>query len=296
MSTCAPYITHDELASCCDAVDTESAGDDPTDTLFAREVATSMLFYATGQQFPGVCDVYLRPCFECAPCGDGRPWTPYLVDGRYLNVKCNKQSCACTETAEIDLDGYPVQSVEAVYVNGDSISFNVYGKTTVTVPSLPNFPWCQDWSKSAFPDPEDPGADLDGTWGIHFKSGIEPPAILKQAAKDLACHFQNLCLDDCNTCAAAIGYAANDGNLDLSFANNLPMVFVGIPSADFAIKALNPYSLGRAQARLWTPEARKDRRENLAIVNGGGNGGDGGGGSTPSLTWNTGSWNDGQWS
>lgn len=255
-----PYITHDELAACCEAVNLESAGDDPNDTLFARQVASSMMFYATAQQFPAPTTTYVRPCWSCAPCGSDIP-RAVLDGGVWYNRRCNGKSCGCSERSELHLYNWDVSEVLAVYVNGEEVdpaNYYVLGGNRIVLVGGARFPECQVWDRPAFPELQSGSPPLSAyadTWGIKFTQGVNVPGILKQAVIELACHFQNLCPEGCNTCEAAVGFSTNSGNIDLAFQGVLPFVFTGIPAADWAVKVLNPYGFNRTQARIWSPEA-----------------------------------------
>lgn len=261
---CEPYITHDELAGCCETVQTESSGDDPADTLLARQAASSFLFYATGQQFPGICEVFLRPCWECSPCtSSGPPWQPTMIDGHWFNQRCNKTSCACSQRASVSFGDYDVREVVDVFVDGVALAateYNVVGHHTL-VRKTGEWPTCQEWGNPAFP--ELAVGPYDNTWGVQLRVGQEAPAILKAAAMDLACHFQDMCGEDCNTCNGALSFAVSDGNMDLSFQDILPWVFTGIPRVDFAVRVLNPYGFNRTKARIWSPEANRAVNEGV---------------------------------
>lgn len=263
---CQPYITHNELAICCEEVSAMSGGDDPLDelSLWSRQVASSFLFYATGQQFPGTCTVNLRPSYECSPCYD-RPRAT-LIGGHVYNLRCNRIACGCSDRARITLSGRDIQSVDAIYFNGeplDPTDFHVLGRNTIVLRAGLEFPECQEWGNPAFPDLEPllPVSAFANTWGATVTTGAPVPGILKQAAVDLACHFQNVCEGGCNTCRSAIGFSTNDGNIDLAFQDVLPHVFTGIASVDFAVKSLNPDGYGKTQARIWSPEAQKTYAE-----------------------------------
>lgn len=253
-----PYITHDELANCCEAVDTESAGDDPVDTLWSRTVASSFLFYALGQQYPGQSTVYIRPAWECSPCYD-RPLAT-LIDGKMYNLRCDRTYCGCSARSRITLTGRDIASIDDVIFAGTSLAasdYYVLGRNTIVLRAGLQFPLCQEWGNPAFPTLT-PAADYTDTWGIEATVGVTVPSIVKQAAVDLACHYQNVCQTPCNTCKFAVGFSTNDGNIDLAFQGVLPHVFTGIFSVDSAIKALNPYGFGRVKARIWSPEAARE--------------------------------------
>lgn len=256
---CNPYITHAELLECCNLGN--SSPEDEDDTLVSREIASSYLFYATGQQFSGICDVFVRPQFACTPCANGALWEPRLIEGRWLNIRCGNE-CICSDMrCGISLTNWDVQSVVDVYIDGFPIDHGEWffngGKVYLREGCWPE---CNRWDKPAFPGYDSEistvgeEGEFAGTFGIHIMSGVDVPPLVKQATKELACHYQTLCASGCNACDVAIGLS-DKGTIDYALNEVIPWVYTGIFSVDAAARMFNPLGSAKVQARFWSPEA-----------------------------------------
>jgi len=257
---CTPYITHAELLECCN-LGSDASPEDEDSSFISREVASSYLFYATGQQFPGICDVFVRPQFECTPCQNGALWEPRLIEGRWLNLRCG-QECICSDTrCGISLRNWDVQSVVDVYIDGFPVDHGQWffnnGKVYLREGCWPD---CNRWDKPAFPGYDSEistvgeESEFEGTFGIHIMAGVDTPALVKQATKELACHYQNMCESGCNHCDVAIGLS-DKGTIDYALNEVIPWIYTGIFSVDAAARMYNPHGSVKVQARFWSPEA-----------------------------------------
>lgn len=260
---CEPYISHDQLAACCDDVDPLS---DASTTIVSRQVASSILFYATGQQYAGTCEAWLRPQWRCSPCRPfqpdlSRPWEPALIDGHWVNLRCGTP-CACdSERCGVNLSQVNVAEIIDVYIDGMVIDADKYyfhaGKLWLTEGCWPD---CNAVDRPAFPelvDPATPASEFVGTFGVRVLQGVAVPELLQQATKELACHYQNLCGEDCDTCKIALGFASPDVTVDYAFNDILPWVYIGIPTVDAVIRILNPYGFNKVRGSIWSPEANE---------------------------------------
>lgn len=261
---CSPYITHAELLDCCPTID---PGAVEADTLLSRQVASSLMYYITGQQYPGLCEIYIRPQYGCSPCPSGKFFEAELHNGRWVNLRCGS-GCPCdTQDCFIDLSQYSNVTVDEVWIDGVQADPADYymadNKLYWTDPDW-CFPTCNRLDRPAFPalvDGSPPATDFKSTYGFKITQGFAPPALLKQATKELACHYQDLCENDCNACKFAIGLSNPDMTLDYAANEILPWVFIGIPTVDTVTRALNPYGFPKARARIWSPEANRTTRE-----------------------------------
>ena len=241
---CQPYITADELAECCDV-------DSDEDTSFIREAASAFLFYATGQKYPGICDLFIRPTQPCAPCGDIANWHPTLIDGTWFNCM------PCVDQPDfVNLGHWDTCTVEAVFIDGVELDPSEYFLLDHRLYRRSgSWPMCNDPTNPAFPDLY-PADVYEGTFGIHLIQGLPAPSILKVATRDLACHFRNLCpnADNCGACGTLRQTFTGD-NVPLTFQFSLPYVYTGITTVDWAQMVLNKANLERGMGRFWAPES-----------------------------------------
>ncbi len=260
---CSPYIDHDYLVNCCSDV---APGAVEADTLHARTVASSYMYYLTGQQFPGQCEIFVRPQYDCQPCEDGKFFNAELHGGRWVNLRCGS-GCPCeTQDCFVDLRQYDAPTVTEVWIDGVLQDTGDYYQANNRLhwTGTGCFPICNRLDRPAFPElvaGSPPAADFEGTWGFKLLQGNAAPELVKQATAELACHYQVLCSGDCNTCKFAIGLSNPDSTVDYALNEVVPWVFTGIPSVDTAVRALNPYGFNRVRARIWSPEADKSTRE-----------------------------------
>jgi hypothetical protein len=261
---CNSYITHDELVACCENV---ADGAVEADTLLARQIASSIMFYVTGQQYPGQCSIYVRPQYGCTPCSDGKFFNAELHSGRWVNLPCGS-GCACnTQRCFIDLSQYPAVSIEEVWIDGvlaDASEYYMADNRIYWTDPDTCWPTCNRPDRPAFPElvsGSPPATDFEGTYGFKLLQGHAAPQLLKQATIELACHYQDMCSGGCNACQFAIGLVNPNTTVDYAFNEILPWVFIGIPTVDTVIRALNPYGFRKVQGRIWSPEASKSTLE-----------------------------------
>lgn len=89
---CAPWIT-DLIV--CDLTDP-----DPDDVARAIEVASDLLFEASGRQFRGVCTDTIQPCSS----GCGQQWLAY-PDGSSRPLPLSADGCTCGSVPKVGVDG-----------------------------------------------------------------------------------------------------------------------------------------------------------------------------------------------
>lgn len=252
---CAPYITHDELAACCDGIDPVSAGGVEADTLFSRQVASEFMFYRLAMQYPGTCTETIRPCFTCSPCStDGPPWEAQIYDGRIYNMRCEGGNlCNCSDASSIELPDSPVTNIVEIKIDGvvlDPANYKLYNDVLYRTDGL-SWPYCNE----LFLDDSE-----SGTWSVQYEFGYEPPALVKQATTALACHWQDMCgsSESCSACRIprnAVSMSRANTTYQLLTPASMQamtgeLAYVGIPEVDYAIQTLNPHGY-RRMARIY---------------------------------------------
>lgn len=242
---CTPYVSHERLASCCDI-----GLDDEDDTLVSRQIASSFLFYMLGQQFPGLCEQYIRPVWSCSPCGGGNAG---------YGLRHNGRTCGCSDRPTVSLSRWNVSSVDEVWLNGEVLDpayYNVIDHNKAIVfredSGLPLN--CQEWSNPAFPDLDEDGPYLN-TWGIKLTTGIEAPEPVIQAAAELACHYRQMCSGECVACDTGVGFLGGEKPFAYGFNAVLPHVYTGINTVDWVIRTFNKNGSYKVKASVWSPEA-----------------------------------------
>jgi len=251
---CEPYITHDELAACCDGVELEAVGGDPATTLLSRQTASEFLFYRTAQQYSGTCEETIYPCFECSPCQeDGPPFQATIDNGRMYNIRCTGNRCNCSNVSQFAFADSPILSIEEIKINGDimppadySLHNDVLTRTDGGAWPYCNSPWLEDTEED--------------TWTVRYTFGHAAPLLLKQAAIGLACHWQDMCGsgDSCNACRIprnAISMQRAGTSYQLLTPAALQaltgnMLLTGIQEVDLALQTLNPGG-HRRMARIY---------------------------------------------
>lgn len=151
------------------ASDLSCAYTSPTDDALAAavlDVASDMLYMATGGRVHGRCTATVRP-MRCAPCGVRRHWWDYANPDRGIELRS------------------PVLSVNTVTIDDDVIDPTTY----VLIDGVRLLRKSGSWPNSNDLDLDD---GETGTWSINYTFGREPDWITKQATIALAV---NLALD-----------------------------------------------------------------------------------------------------
>lgn len=162
-------------------------------------VASSLLYMASGRQFPGLCEDKVRPCIGTGPCqylaypdgyaraarpvtvAQGGSWVPLTVCG------CGGDQ-VCTSGA-LRLPQRPVQTVVQVRVDGEVLDASEYRLANqgdlLRVDG--SWPCSQDL---ALADTE------PGTWSVTYRYGTRPDPGGLWAVGALACEIARACNDD----------------------------------------------------------------------------------------------------
>ena len=246
LNTCEPWATIADVERCeeCDAISATSGGPIPdADVLEAIQIASNVLHGCTAQQFPGQCQITVRPCRG--------PW-----------CECYDY-CICCGVDEIALGNYPIVSIDQVVVDGAVLPATAYrvdnyrtlvGIVDTADPNFPNvaatqWPCCQDLEMPS----SGPNAQPN-TWEVTYTYGQRPPPGLVRAAAILACELLKACFpsafgDDCELPENVTSVAQNGLTYTIEpLLDELENGFLGIPAIDLALKRWNPNQLRRRPA------------------------------------------------
>jgi len=256
---CTPWVDTDAITHCSLDIDHDGTVE-PADLAKADQavlVASSLLYAATAQRFPGICTDSIRPC----SAGPGLQAVDYPPNIGGARVIADPRLGGCTGCLTvIECDGYmwpavelphgPVVDVLEVTIDGDPfVDFRIVDDR-----------WLIRDDGAPWPARNNLGAGLSvpGTWGIEYRFGAAPPPELAFAAELLACEFiAAWCIGgDCPPChlperLQTITYeGATAATLD-------PFDFLdsggfGIAQIDYAVRASNPNGLQRP-GRVVTP-------------------------------------------
>jgi hypothetical protein len=247
MTLCGPWLNVADV-TLCDVPDSE--GPALARLTRALEVATWLLWAASGRQYSGVCTDTVRPCAQGAAVQS----LSYSTGGsRPINVMagcgCTGDilGCGCTAHPNVRLPGHPIIDVLSVDVGGTAL---VYGTDYTIVDDRwlvraggASWPCCQDLRL---------GSGQPGTWTVRYRYGQAVPPPLLVAAEYLACQLAaSWCTGDgCPECKlperlTSLTYeGATVAALD-------PFQFLdqgrfGIPQVDYAVSQVNPDGLRRS--------------------------------------------------
>lgn len=242
MTLCGPWLDPDALTLC------EQPADQPGQDRLARavEVATWLVYWASGRQYSGVCTDTVRPCSRSA--GAQRlsyPWGGSRPIGTMAGCGCDGADllgCACQRHPNVKLPGGPIIDATVDIDGAPFTAFTVVSDRWLVRSDGGSWPCCQDLGKA---DGE------PGTWTVTYRYGRAVPAPLLAAAEYLACQLAaSWCIGDgCPECKlperlTSLTYeGATVAALD-------PFQFLdqgrfGIPQVDYAVSQANPGGLQR---------------------------------------------------
>lgn len=246
-STCTPWATVDDLCDpCLSNYDTI-----PSDLLDHQlQVASDLLFMLSGKQFPGLCEMTVRPCAQKSYYD---AWA-YRSSGYWgypsFGCGCSVGRCGCPKPSQITLGVQPIVSIKEVKVDGDVLDSSLYRiddfrylvRLRDPDGSYATWPCCQD---ILLPDTE------PDTFSVTFIYGRTPPLAGIHAAAILACEFALACSPvdgvECRLPKRVQSLSRQGVNMVLLD----PMEFLaagklGIHEVDSFISAWNPHGLKRA--------------------------------------------------
>lgn len=259
LGVCAQWLSGGEAQDFC--MNTTGSIGSADWTTAARE-ATEVLFELSGRQFSGTCSSIVRPCIDSCTCWGNQSLA--LLGAQELGVPinwagagywdCGGVQCGCGYLSEVVLDGYPIQTVTQVKIDGVAVAPSAYRldyfRRLVRVDGS-MWPVCQNLS----------AADTaQGTWSIAYTHGMDPPAIGKQAAAQLACEFFNAKAKSACSLPEAVqsvvrqGVSINKGSL--ASVVNLMLASPkgsGLVLVDAFLSAYNRAGLRRRPA-VWSPD------------------------------------------
>lgn len=232
-------------------------GADPGTVQSSITVASQILFFLSGRQYPGVCEDTVRPCArprhprwrDWAPQGwvqtwrhsgwGWADWIPGVSDG------------GCGHISTVGLGAYPIVEIVEVLVDSAVVAASAYrvvdDRWLMRVDG-DGWPACQDLAADPTTDPD--------TFSVEFTHGTPPPDMGELAAAVLACELVKSVNGD-DTCrlsrrARSItreqvtavlldpGSIVTDGR-------------TGIYEVDLFLEAVNP-GRSRRRAAVYTPE------------------------------------------
>lgn len=243
--TCEPWATEADLCTPCD--DYEGLGQSAEQFL---QGASDALYVLSGRQFPGECEVTVRPC---ARRGTDRPPTWHRSWGA---CGCSG-SCGCLGSREIQLGAYPIVDIVEVKVDGvilDPARYRVDEHRYLIRQADPDgsSPGWPTWQRLELPD------DEEGTWSVTFVWGRPPPQTGVTAAAVLACELAKACQPEqgegCRLPKKVQSLARQGVQIVMTdLATLLSEDRTGIPEVDLFIKTYNPEGL-RRPAMAWSPD------------------------------------------
>lgn len=190
VTACSPWATRDDLpAKCADA------DDDVKDQALAD--ATDILFFKSGQKWPGYCSDVVRPngqsIFDMASRSTVRDvlrWDSWADRNWSGLCGCNHRigEYGCGRLSEVSLGVWPVDRIEQVKVDGEVLDPSLYRvddyQYLVRLPdpdgSNPGWKCCQRM---------DLAATEEGTFEVSVVYGTLPPNGGRVAAAALACQL-----------------------------------------------------------------------------------------------------------
>jgi hypothetical protein len=255
MTFCGPWLEAGAVTRC----DNTSA-----DMPRAIEVASHLMYTATGRQWPGLCTDTIRPCAAGAG-GQMLDYPPSVGGARAVGWRAcgcagDVVSCGCTVHDAIPLPGQPVSQVLAVMVDGVALDVTPgtgdvrivsrHGRDVLVRSDGRSWPCCQNL---ALPATE------PGTFQVGYSYGVLPPPPGVLAAEVMACELvAGWCGGECRLPQrlTQITYeGATVAALD-------PFAFIeqgrfGIVEIDYVIGTYNPNRLQRTGRVLTAREYQR---------------------------------------
>lgn len=241
---CVPYITEEELLTCCKVAAEHLAEGDPR-LGDAIEDASMVVYYLTGRQFGGTCETTVRPCLgsDCLPCGSCKP-------------------------NAIDLGLWPITEVTSIRVNGETLT----GSEITDTYHVDSYRYLVRNDGDTFPFSSNPYAiagsaednEDDGyVFEVTVEHGLEIPRLVARATRALACQLVEYCLDlPCQLPDRVTNIARQGVSMDIKSAEDIVRDgTTGIYEVDLAIKVLNPSRL-QSPSFFWSGQQRVGRRVN----------------------------------
>lgn len=226
---CIPWITADDVAAACDALD----GSDPSVYDAAALSASETLFQLSGRQFTGECGpVTVRPCDPTARCGPS--------------------PCGCCWTSRVKLAGV-VRQIAEVKIDGTALDAGEYRvdqrRWLVRLADADGrrqrWPACQ---RLDLADTE------DRTFAVTYTYGVDPPQAGLDAAAELACNLAAAAGGgECDLPAGTVRVTRQGITIDLE--RFLEKGVTGLRLVDVFLQAFNPAGR-RSPSTVWSPDVQ----------------------------------------
>lgn len=237
----------------------------PSTLLTACQVASDILYAASGRRYPGLSSMVVRPTAKPSALTI-REWSHYLqtLSGVGTSIAWATGGGwfgggdATPNSTSIDLGCYPIRAVNVVKIDGVTIPANEYRiddfrylkRCLPTAASVPTerSGWPQ-YQNMQLPDSE------PGTFSVDFDFGEDPPPGGVTAATTLATEFARMYSGSPNRLPARIQSISRQG---VSFAMLDPMQFMdegltGLYDVDLWIRSINP-GKQKFPATIWSPD------------------------------------------
>lgn len=249
---CVPWATAADVCSPCDDYAFDSALLDQS-----LDAASEILFQLSGRQFPGECEVTVRPCAQ--RCGSA---SSLFWNDSWGTCSC-VSACACSPPSQVMLGAWPIIQIVEVKVDGDVLG-PAYWR-------VDDFSWLvrlpdDDGTNPGWPATQRldlPDTEVD-TWSVALVYGRQPPQSGVTAAARLGCELALACqpetVDRCRL-PRRVKEITRQG---VSMALIDPMEFLregrtGLYEVDLFLAAFNPAGLMR-QATVMSPDIPSPRR------------------------------------
>lgn len=256
---CSPWVTLGEVQADPRAV--KADGTPLADVLLADtiDLASEILYAASGRQFAGVCTDVVRPTRRWYR-GDFPAWWQYQW-GRSIpyTTRSPHRYQGAAPLTEITLGAYPIRDILEVRIDGavyPSVNYRVDDRRWLVNidPTGVGWPGWQDMDK-------DPATDAN-TFQVSFEWGQSPPVGGVLAAKTYAIELaKGMCGDPCALPERVLSLQMQG----VSYTLLDPLAFLdkkrtGVYSIDVWLASVNPAGLNRRSAVLSPDFPRPVRR------------------------------------
>lgn len=232
---CADFADIDDVRGCPDCADDAVVPD--AAITWALPVATRLMYLALGKKFQGACTVTnARPC-GCGSCSGPAQhmgWATILWPGTTCAGSCTGQ-CGCTTVPTIDLDRYPLRSIEEVKVDGVVLAPSAY--------RIDDWRWLRRVDGTGWPVCQNMRLDDTeaGTFSVSFTWGNAPTPLVVAGTAELACEFAKARAGGaCRLPDRASSVARQGMTVELVDVDGILEGRTGVHMADLAIAHENP--------------------------------------------------------
>lgn len=250
LGVCSPWVDADSLLTLC-------SGAAWGDLMPYAYAASEILYFASGERYPGGCSATVRPCTDRCRCSNQVLSRGFVVENPREISDC--WSGSCCDVAEIRLAGYPIRRITEVLIDGEELlddgtewrldSARYLVRVADADGNPRTWPGCQDRS---LPN------DAIGAFTVSYEYGADPPASGKNAALQLAYQLWVSCPQGSGDCAlpASVTQVTRQGlTYDLNLvAQLLQEGKTGIIAIDSFIAVFGNKAMPPAGALVWSPD------------------------------------------